>query len=183
MNTAMKPIAKLFSIPGRQAGMALITGLIFMVVLTLIAVAAMRTATLEERMSGNARDRDLAFQAAEAALRAGEQVLQGPGVLPPFAPGTAYTPRIPDGSISGYWKTTHPWTTQSVAAWQPAGTSAAPRYVIEEMDMDMDCPGSGRGIANLDENEGVYRVTARGVGSSANAVVILQAFYQFCDDY
>lgn len=160
----------------RQAGVALITGLIFMVVLTLLALAAMRTTTLEERMSGNARDRDMAFQATEAALRAGEQVLQG-ATLPAFALGTAYTPRIADGTLTTYWQNTHPWATQSVAAWQPAGTSAAPQYVIEEMSATAGGGGGGLGIGALND-EGVYRVTARGVGRSANTVVILQAVYQ-----
>lgn len=181
MNTTMKPIAKSFSISRRQSGMALITGLIFMVALTLIAIAAMRTTTLEERMSGNARDRDLAFQSAEAALRAGEQILEG-AALPAFASGTSYTPRLAQGTLSDYWKTTHPWATQSVAAWQPAGTSpagtsAAPRYVIEEMGATAGGGGGGLGIGAIND-EGVYRVTARGVGSSANTVVILQAVYQ-----
>jgi type IV pilus assembly protein PilX len=176
MNTTMKPIAKLFSIPRRQTGMALITGLIFMVVLTLIAIAAMRTTTLEERMSGNARDRDLAFQSAEVALRAGEQVLEG-AALPPFSSGTAYTPRIAQGTLSDYWISTHPWSTQSVAAWQPTGTSAAPRYVIEEMGSAAGGGGGGLGIGPLND-EGVYRVTARGLGSSANTMVILQSVYE-----
>ncbi len=173
----MKPTAQYFSIPcHRQTGMALITGLIFMVVLTLLALAAMRTTTLEERMSGNARDRDLAFQAAEAALRAGEQVLQG-ATLPAFALGTAYTPRIAAGTLSTYWQNTHPWATQSVAAWQPAGTSAAPRYVIEEMGAKAGGGSGSLGFGPLND-EGVYRVTARGVGRGANTVVILQAVYQ-----
>jgi type IV pilus assembly protein PilX len=177
MNAIMKPTARYFSIPlHRQAGMALITGLIFMVVLTLLALAAMRTTTLEERMSGNARDRDLAFQSAEAALRAGEQVLQG-ATLPTFALGTPYTPRIAAGTLTTYWQNTHPWATQSVAAWQPAGTSTAPRFVIEEMGAAAGAGGSGLGIGALND-AGVYRVTSRGVGRSADTVVILQAVFK-----
>lgn len=174
----MKPTAQYFSIPKRrQTGMALITGLIFMVVLTLLALAAMRTTTLEERMSGNARDRDLAFQAAEAALREGEQVLQG-ATLPTFAVGTSYTPRIAAGTLTTYWQSTHPWTTESVAIdWQPDGTSAAPRFVIEEMGATAGGGGGGLGFGALPDS-GVYRVTARGVGSSANTVVILQAVFE-----
>lgn len=177
MNTIMKPTTQSFLISShRQSGIALITGLIFMVILTLLALAAMRTTTLEERMSGNARDRDMAFQSAESALRAGEQVVTG-ATLPAFAAGTAYAPRIASGSLITYWQNTHPWPTQSVAAWQPAGTSAAPQYVIEEMGATAAGSGGGLGVGALSDS-GVYRVTARGVGSSANTVVILQAVYQ-----
>lgn len=176
MNKTMNPTTQPIMIPGRyQTGVALITGLIFMVVLTLLALAAMRTTTLEERMSGNARDRDMAFQSAEAALRAGEQVLQGAS-LPVFASGTAYTPRIATATLTTYWQSTHPWSTQSVVAWQPAGTSSAPRYVIEVMGAAA-CAGGGLGIGPK-AGCGVYRVTARGVGRSADTMVILQAVFK-----
>lgn len=180
----MKTLDTLFSnAPRRESGMALITGLILMVILTLITIAAMRTTTLEELMARNARDRDLAFQAAEAALRAGEQTLTG-AVLPAFAVNTGYTPRIInpansaiDGSRPEYWTSTHNWTAQSVAiGWQPTGTSAPPRFVVEQMQTGA-ATGGGLGFGALTD-QGVYRVTARGVGGSANTVVILQAIYQ-----
>lgn len=178
MNTIMKPTTQTFLISShRQSGVALITGLIFMVVLTLLALAAMRTTTLEERMAGNARDRDLAFQSAEAALRAGEQVVSG-AALPAFALGTPLTPRIAAGTLTTYWQNTHPWATQSVATgWQPAGASAAPQYVVEDMGASVGGGGGSLAFSALNE-DGMYRVTARGVGSSANTVVILQAVYQ-----
>ena len=176
MNTIMKPTIQSVLISSQyQTGVALITGLIFMVVLTLLALAAMRTTTLEERMSGNARDRDMAFQSAEAALRAGELVLQGAS-LPAFASGTAYTPRIAAGTQTTYWQNTHPWSTQSVAAWQPTGTSAAPRYVIEDMGAS-SCAGGSLTFGPA-PGCGIYRVTARGVGRSATTMVILQAVYK-----
>lgn len=145
-----------------------------MVALTLIAMAAMRATILEERMSGNARDRDMAFQAAEAALRAGENVLRG-ATLPAFASGSAYTTRIAQGGLTTYWIDTHPWTTQSVAAWQPAGTNAAPRFVIEQLPARA---GGGGFVFGAIPDTGMYRVTARGIGRSADTVVILQAVYE-----
>lgn len=72
-----------------QAGAALITGLIFLVVLSMIGVTAARMSTLEERMSGNMRDRSLAMQAAERALRDAETDLRNillTGTAPPVAP-------------------------------------------------------------------------------------------------
>ncbi len=71
----------------RQSGAALITGLIFMVVLTMIGVTAARMSTLEERMSGNMRDRSVAMQAAELALRDAERDIRNQ-----FAPGAATSP-------------------------------------------------------------------------------------------
>lgn len=79
----------------RQSGAALITGLIFMVVLTMIGVTAARMSTLEERMSGNMRDRSIALQAAEIALRDAERDIRNE-----LAPGATTNPRR-NPAISG----------------------------------------------------------------------------------
>lgn len=56
----------------RQRGSALAISLIFLLLMTLLGVSAMQGSNMQERMAGNLRDRNMAFQAAEAALRAGE---------------------------------------------------------------------------------------------------------------
>ena len=52
----------------RQQGAALIVGLVMMVVLTLLAVSSMNTATLELTMARNNQEQENAFQAAETAV-------------------------------------------------------------------------------------------------------------------
>ena len=68
--------------PRLQRGVALLTGLIFIVILTLLGITAARMAGLEEKMSGNMRDRSLAMQAAEMALRDAERDIRGVGTTP-----------------------------------------------------------------------------------------------------
>ncbi|WP_428036006.1 pilus assembly PilX family protein [Amphritea sp.] len=58
---------------GKQRGSVLIVSLVFIVLMSLIAVTGMQISSLEERMSGNHQDKDRAFQAAEAALIEGEE--------------------------------------------------------------------------------------------------------------
>jgi type IV pilus assembly protein PilX len=55
-----------------QRGMALIISLIILLSLTLLGLAAIQNTSLEERMAGNTRAENIALQAAEAGLRAGE---------------------------------------------------------------------------------------------------------------
>jgi type IV pilus assembly protein PilX len=55
--------------PSRQKGAVLIVALLFLVILTILGLTAMQGTTMEERMSGNSRDINVALQAAEAALR------------------------------------------------------------------------------------------------------------------
>ncbi|HEY9098825.1 MAG TPA: PilX N-terminal domain-containing pilus assembly protein [Thiobacillus sp.] len=157
-----------------QSGAALVTGLIFMVVLTLLVVSAMRGAILEERMSGNARDADLAFQAAEAALRAGEQVLNG-ATLPAFAATGAYLTVANRNDT--YWLSTHGWAANSVAyPTGPNGVAAAPRYVLEELPAVAGAGFSKK--AGAIPETGYYRVIARGVGGNLNTVRYIQTTYR-----
>jgi type IV pilus assembly protein PilX len=57
----------------QQNGAVLLVALIMLLLLTILGAAAMRDTNLQERMAGNMRDHNLAFQAAEAALRFAEQ--------------------------------------------------------------------------------------------------------------
>lgn len=52
----------------RQRGAALVIGLILLLILTLLAVAGMNTATLELQMAGNEQYQQRAFEAAETAI-------------------------------------------------------------------------------------------------------------------
>ncbi|WP_031327456.1 PilX N-terminal domain-containing pilus assembly protein, partial [Xanthomonas phaseoli] len=58
--------------PLRQKGVSLVVVLILLLIMTLLGLAVLRSTVLEERMSANLVDRNLSFQAAEAALREGE---------------------------------------------------------------------------------------------------------------
>lgn len=60
----------------RNRGFVLITSLIFLVIVTLLGVSAINSSTLQEKMALNARERVLALQVANAALRQGERLLQ-----------------------------------------------------------------------------------------------------------
>lgn len=60
----------------QQRGAVLIVALIMLLLLTLIGMASIRGTSLQENMAGNMRDSNLALQAAEAALRRGEEVVE-----------------------------------------------------------------------------------------------------------
>lgn len=53
-----------------ERGVALITALIFLVVISLLSISSMRAARVELRMSSNAEARSVAFQTAQAMLDA-----------------------------------------------------------------------------------------------------------------
>ncbi len=60
----------------RQRGMALLVSLVFLLLLTLIGLSSMQSATLQEKMTSSVMLRNQSFQLAEAALRVGESAVQ-----------------------------------------------------------------------------------------------------------
>lgn len=180
---------RLRSVPlGSEAGSALIISLLFLLLLTIIGVAAMQSATLQERMAGNTRDRNLAFQATETALRAGEQVLRQ-AVVPTFNNSVAgYRQPVTDSGSLDYWTTTYNWSggagTHSGSrsyTGSLGGVAEVPRFVIEELsvtDADVANQSPEAGVQVVDTDSSYYRITARGVGSTPDTVVILQTVFK-----
>jgi type IV pilus assembly protein PilX len=186
-----KPMPPAF--PSRQAGAALITGLIFLVVLTMIGITAARMSTLEERMSGNMRDRAVAMQAAELALRDAERDVTNAVTasarnisgLTDFSAdcGTATGTTADDGLcysgpgvattiISGNGFSGAISTTaygDYTGATGITGLSAQPRYAIEGIKKTP--PGGGGEVF-------YYRITARAQGVNPNTVVWLQEVFR-----
>ncbi len=57
-----------FNPSGSQRGTALIMSMVILMILTILGITAMGTASLEEKMSGNTQEATRAFQAAESGL-------------------------------------------------------------------------------------------------------------------
>lgn len=149
----------------RQRGSALIIALVFLLLMTLIGVTAMQTTTLQERMAGNMRDRNLALQAAEAALLQGEIWAQA-NINAILSADPIEVPREWDG-------VSNPPANGTVAV-DAAQLSANPVFHV----------GPPR-LINVSNELGrkpvfqcIYTVTARAQGGSQDAVVILQVGYQ-----
>ena len=61
-------MTRMRQIPSRQRGAALVIGLMLLVILTLLAVSGMNTASMELVMAGNEQYRQKAFQASDTGL-------------------------------------------------------------------------------------------------------------------
>lgn len=165
----------------RERGATLIVALVLLLIMTLIGVAGMQDTTLQEKMVGNMRDRNLAFQAAEAALRGGEKYLQA-ATLPSFNNSAGLINKNYPGLRSGdpdFWDS-YPWASNALS-YSSTSTytdlSAAPRYVIEEVPTVFSAPGESVKFNALKELKS-YRVTTRAQGGTTDAVVILQSTYR-----
>ena len=171
-----------------QSGVVLIISLVMLLLLTLIGTTSMQTTTLEEKMVGNMRDQNIAFQTAEAVLRAGEAATAPVVPAPVFT--CAGTGGYYDGStIDGVnpscpqppdWKTID-WTDPNVVATNTVG-GVSYSYYIEQLDPtssgdDSDCIQAGTPCSALGLLTKWYRITARGTGNTSSSTVLLQSTY------
>ena len=70
-----KLVVKTGLIP-QQQGAALVVSLIMLLLMTLVGVTTMQVTTVQEKMVSNSRDSNVAFQAAETALKRGEDYIR-----------------------------------------------------------------------------------------------------------
>lgn len=155
----------------KESGAVLITGMIFLVVLTIIVVSALRSGTLEERMAANARDRQLALQAVEAVVRDAEVVLLAISTFDPSiftaACTNGYCSRPAVGSTPRWQTTTWGTNTRTFAATTSNLTVVAsqPQYIVEYIAAEGGQPP--KICPTL-----LFRITAQGVGSDSTAVFV-----------
>ncbi|WP_201067807.1 MULTISPECIES: pilus assembly PilX family protein [Thiorhodovibrio] len=140
-----------------QAGVVLVIGLIFLLVMTIIGVTAVTNSTFQERMARNTSERRTVFQAAESALIAGEnQVMSAAScnaVKALFASDGIPDPDSMDSETSGTFL-----------------INGIPRNSAEDFDeLGRPCSDTSSGV-----DCAFYRVT--GVGKADNgAVVVLES--------
>ncbi len=177
----------------RQHGSALVMGLVFLVILTLLGLSASGGSIQQELISRNLRDQSLALEAADAALRAGETWLRTNGGPRPLAldplNGSAF---VKAAGFCDVLNSNCPYAGASfwsnAANAEPLGgardgqgilpTLAAgnqPRYIVEFL---YDCRVCVLGQVNQNPPR-YYRITARGVGLNASTTRVVQSIYLF----
>ena len=179
----------------RQRGSILLVSLIILLLLTILGVTALNNVTMEERMAGNLRDGNLAFQAAEAALRAGENWLAAETPEPAKCTSLGSTCStvwsesvLPDLSYQekDWWiKHGHPYKGHGIGAYLTGGDTAddgphdndsfvatAPRFIIQFQNFVPYSLDYGN-----TEGELYYLITAHGFGGSDDAESVLQTSF------
>jgi type IV pilus assembly protein PilX len=167
--------------PRSQRGIALVVVLILLLVMSLLAVFSLRGTMMEERMAANMMDRSLSFQAAEAALREGEQLAASKPALPGSGCAAGLC-AIPAAADAPRWQDATVWAGARTATVDVGGVTASPRYIVEliadnvpatdscpeheDVSPDAACSGTERR----------YRITSRSQ-AAGRAEVMLQSHY------
>jgi len=192
----------------RQSGAILVIALMFLVLLTIIGVSSISGVTLEEKMAGNLYQQNLAFQAAESALRDAEIDLESgiggtctatsivgcAGARDPMTIATNFANNCSAAFLSGVCRQpaipAATWQTEIVTAsgwdWTEVNktvsygmyTGAPPLTGVSRQPRYV--------IEYLQEKDDVsttpttryFRISARGWGANANTNVTLQTVYR-----
>ena len=164
--------------PDNQRGWVLVVGLVILVMLTILSMALMKTARLEEKMAGATRDMNLSFQAAETALRRTENFIESQTAEPIFdTTGEGVYNQEPDEPANPF---TSNWddTDSKAIAGALEGITSSPRYMIKKLkkigESNLTITGYGDDDA---PRPTVFRVTVRGTGGTNDRATLLRSHY------
>jgi len=182
----IKPSDLRFKQRNKQSGVVLFISLVMLLILTVLGLSSVQTTTLQERMARNARDTNLAFQAAESAIKDAETLIETFNSLVNF---TAAGANDAGFYFEGNYNAPTNWDGRDWMAgdgYMEATTAIAdvavqPKYIIEHvktvisdndtLNLDNIGQDSGSGRAQI------FRVTVYGTGGTSTANVILQSTY------
>jgi len=173
-----------------QSGFALVAALVFLLVLTILGVAALASNATEEKITYAVADYNRSFQAADSAVVEAETWLSLQSILPgqTVSCASSCAPLVwQAGMPLASYATAHNWETFAWSSYarsfyneyaadgssviRPTSTlvriqnSYLPRYVIEELGPDT--------LSSLTQGQGkqphryYYRITAQGQGSTS----------------
>jgi type IV pilus assembly protein PilX len=183
--------------PDGQRGVALITSLLLLIVVTVMALSMFRSYGIQERIAGNTRDKQRAVNAAVSAQQYAESTLvsgafPSPGVCTgivsaatgqvctnllvnatttPWAIGVTYTP-FTSNSINNVTNVIKANATADVYdtngnLTQSASYAAAPVFYVTDLGPNKDPSAPGE----------VYQIDALGYGGTTNTVAVVESTF------
>ncbi len=172
-----------------QRGFVLIASLLILIIVTLLGISMFRSYGLQEKIAGNLREKERAFQSAQSTLQFAEQWLTQKNHATAGTPctGSSPLPSVPQVCSNPLlYPNTIPW----VSGGQPLGMTynipqpgstggtikvsttggadsyyALPRFYIQNIGPAIGKQGT------------LFRITTVGWGGNKNAVAVIQSTY------
>lgn len=160
-----------------ERGVVLFTALILLLILTLVGVLLARSESVEESISENDQDHEVAIQAAEATLRYAEVGLYN-GTYSSFSGNTNGQYLWENGVTDAFQKydLSSPAGALLTYAGAPLNVASPPEFLIESMPA-ATIPGEALGNPQYSSPEppiSVYRITAYSYGGDTSTTAELQ---------
>lgn len=163
-----------------QKGAVLVVALLLLLVITLVSVASMQRSVLQERMTANLYERQLAVQQVEAALRSAE-VWVGDQLPDPRLeiPGNAWFYDVPVTTDGDRWQ--DPLTEWRAAPAINADMANTAQYFIEYLGewpspINPDCASAT--TIEPDCLSPTFRITSRNIVTPGTPEVMMQTIWR-----
>lgn len=164
-----------------QTGFIMQMTLVFLVILLVITLSMLGSNLLKERMLGNTKDSNLAFQVAEACLRDAENdiianILSSSDFSVDCVEGLCETGASFNWSDSGKVRTFGQYTSATLNF----KVAKKPLYIIEKLPRLDVPPGESEDMGSeppVSARQAAYRVTVQAVGAYPTTVVELQSIF------
>lgn len=162
----------------KQSGAVLIVGVIMLLVLSVVVLAASKGTMLQQKMTTNFKDKELAFQAAETAIKTGEDYIKSRTRI-------QLNNLIFDGS-NGFYSFDMDRSLKSLTDWASLNThdseaslhqvTETPVYIIENI-IGVQPPGGSLEAAKAKDSY-FYRISSKSKGGTSDSLVVLQTIYR-----
>lgn len=167
----------------QQQGSALIISLLILLVMTMIGISAMSTATMEEKMAANDHNQKVAFLSAEAGIGEAEMAITSNNSYQHLqelrAGKQAGTYRM--GTIStaslfepGKWQ-----AGADCTAAQVMGDNGNPPACYKLEVMEQTSPGEFCGYGDCPPRSQLVRITTRGTDNAGVASAMVQTHFEY----
>lgn len=176
-----------------QQGSVLLVSLVLLLIITVAGITSIRVASLEEKMTGNFRNEQLAFHSAEVGVLEAENYVANTVLsLSSFNAdcinglcfnGTQSTEAgTCENSTDRPWEDESVWSTSSkhrTTAINLEGVSAQAKYIVEfRCYLPKESDGPIPDPASFSDWARFYRITVLATGGSTDARVMLQTTYK-----
>lgn len=184
-----------------QRGIALITSLLMLVILTLLALSMFRSLGLQEKIAGNTREKQRSMQAAQSALQYAEwwlnwfpnqpgnsiNALTAGASTTCLAAGSHYNANLVSNMtvctspLPATATTSLPWSGVGVGDYTPPGMQQAAGGGIVSATGDIyysSLPSLYIQYLTTNGNSRLFLITAVGYGGSTSGATVLQSTYQ-----
>ena len=163
-----------------QRGIALITAMLLLLVLTIMGLSMFRSFGMQEKIAGNVREKQRALNAAESAQQYAEYLLSN-GTVPPTGTCNGVIPSGGGGQVCSNvpadftivpWAagvTYTPFTSGSVNTVSGTNTPTAGSYYAAPVFYVTDLGPNGNGE--------LYQIDAVGYGGTPDAVAVVESTY------
>lgn len=173
------------SIVKKQNGAVLLVSIIMLIAITMMGLVGMKSSILQEKLVAGSMDQNIAFQAAESALRDAERYINASlNTASDFNTACTNGLCFPSTTTTSVWAAITDWKTSNIPikfgtkTGQPSfpEVNEQPRFIIELLP---DLPAPTGETSKYGEASGgtAYRITAMGWGKRSTTPIMLQSTY------